>query len=118
MNHHTTDPSRPAQRFSITCPNASTTRWASLKVEHPDLWERACRLDEHIRHGGAFNARGGKPFAGQMFLHADRIPLREVDLRSPLQRQIDSGQGTLFDPTDPFDPASLALDCQAGVCFT
>lgn len=94
------------------CPNARNARWAALKEDHPDLWERACALDEHIRHGGAFNARGGAPFAGQMFLHADRIPLREVDLRSEAQRQVDAGQGLLF------DDAALAFDCRGDVCFT
>jgi len=40
------------------------------------------------------------------------IPLREVDLRSDAERQIDAGPGTLF------DEAALAVDCIGGNCFT
>ncbi|MBK7722480.1 MAG: hypothetical protein IPI32_09745 [Austwickia sp.] len=107
-NGHPTPP-RSACWF---CPNSRNVRWASLKDQHPDLWDRACELDEHIRDGGAFNARGGAAFAGQMFLHSARIPLREADLRSNAERQIDAGQGTLF------DEAALAVDCIGGTCFT
>lgn len=102
----------PCRSACWFCPNSRNQRWAALKAEHPDLWERACALDEHIRHGAAFNARGSAPFAGQMFLHADRVALREADLRTAAQREQDAGQGTLF------DEATLALDCQSGVCFT
>ena len=86
--------------------------WERQHFAHPDLWDRACQLDEHIRDGGAFNARGGAAFAGQMFLHSARIPLREADLRSDAERQIDAGQGTFF------DEAALAVDCIGGACFT
>jgi hypothetical protein len=47
-----------------------------------------------------------------MFLHSARIPLREADLRSDAERQIDAGQGTLI------DEAALAVDCIGGACFT
>ncbi|OUZ10217.1 hypothetical protein BHE97_07620 [Aeromicrobium sp. PE09-221] len=112
MNSIADVPAQRRPRFSIACPNSRNARWAALKGQHPDLWERACELDEHIRDGGAFNARSGAPFAGQMFLHSDRIPLREVDLRSDAERQIDAGQGTLF------DEAALTVDCIGGACFT
>lgn len=39
------------------CPNSRNARRSALKDQHADLWERACELDEHIRDGGAFNAR-------------------------------------------------------------
>lgn len=107
-NGHPT-PTRSACWF---CPNARNGRWRALKATHPDLWERACELDEHIRNGGAFTARGGAPFVGQMFLHDSRAPLREADLRTPGQIAESEGQGTLF------DEAVLGLDCEGGVCFT
>lgn len=94
------------------CPNSRNPRWASLKTEHPDLWERACQLDETIRNGGGFNARGNVPFAGKMFLHDSLIPLRNADLRAAWEREIDAGQGDLF------DGAVLANECESGVCFT
>lgn len=107
-NGHPTPP-RSACWF---CPNGRNARWAALKAEHPDLFERACKLDEHIRNGGAFNARGNQPFAGQMFLHEQRVPLREADLRSELEREIADGQVVLF------DELVLGNDCESGVCFT
>lgn len=107
-NGHPTPP-RSACWF---CPNARNPRWAALKAEHPDLFERACQLDEHIRNGGAFNRRGHADLQGQLFLHEDRIPLREADLRSATQKEIDEGQVVLL------DELVLANDCEAGVCFT
>lgn len=94
------------------CPNSRNPRWAALKADHPDLWERACTLDEAIRDGSGFNARGNQEFAGQQFLHDSRIPLRNADLRAAWERAVDDGQGDLF------DGAALGLDCSAGVCFT
>lgn len=94
------------------CPNGGNARWRSLKAEHPDLFERACTLDEHIREGGAFNARGSQPFAGRMFLHDSLMPLREADLRSKAEIEQAGGQEALFDED------ALATDCNAGVCFT
>lgn len=94
------------------CPNSRNPRWAALKADHPDLWERACHLDETIRNGSGFNARGNVPFAGQMFLHDSLIPLREADLRAAWEREVDAGQGDLF------DGAVLGMDCESGVCFT
>lgn len=107
-NGHPTPP-RSACWF---CPNARNPRWAALKVDHPDLWERACQLDEHIRNDGAFNARGNVPFAGQLFLHDSLIPLRNADLRSAYEREVGGGQMPLL------DEAVLANECDAGVCFT
>jgi len=112
MNHHTTDPSRPAQRFSITCPNSRNARWAALKAEHPDLFERACQLDEHIRNGSGFNRRGNQPLKGQLFIHYSRVPLRVADLRSDTAIAAANGQDSLF------DEVTLSLDCAAGACFT
>lgn len=107
-NGHPTPP-RSACWF---CPNSGNERWQSLRDHHPDLFERACTLDETIRHGGGFNNRGGEPWKGQMFLHQSAVPLRLADLRTARQRTLDSGQGELFDAD------ALALDCEAGVCFT
>jgi hypothetical protein len=94
------------------CPNSRNGRWSLLKTDHPDLFERACKLDETIRNGGGFNARGNVPFKGTMFLHDSRIPLRDADLRSAAEREVDAGQAPLF------DEAVLAHDCESGVCFT
>lgn len=102
----------PPRSACFFCPNSSNVRWARLKADHPDLWERACHLDEHNRNGGGFNARGNVAFEGQMFWHSSLDPLREADLRSAHQITVDAGQGTMF------DEAVLTGDCEAGVCFT
>lgn len=94
------------------CPNGGNDRWQALRHEHPDLFERACKIDDTIRGGGGFNARGNQPFAGRMFLHSSLVPLRDADIRTARQVALDAGQGELFDPD------TLALDCSAGVCFT
>lgn len=107
-NGHPTPP-RSACWF---CPNSANPRWAALKKDHPNLWERACNLDDTIRNGGGFNARGNVPFAGQMFLHGSRIPLRDADLRTRHEIEQDAGQGVLF------DDAVLGMECASGVCFT
>lgn len=107
-NGHPT-PSRSACWF---CPNSRNPRWSALKEEHPDLWERACTLDETIRDGGGFNARGNQPFAGKMFLHDSLIPLRDADLRTRHEIEVGKGQADLF------DDAELGAACESGVCFT
>lgn len=94
------------------CPNSGNDRWQSLRADHPDLFERACVLDETIRGGGGFNARGNQPFAGQLFLHGSLADLRDADLRTKAQVIRDTGQGELWDETE------LGHDCEAGVCFT
>lgn len=107
-NGHPTPP-RSACWF---CPNSGNERWQALSREHGDLFERACVLDETIRDGGGFNARGNVKFAGTMFLHGSLTPLRDADLRTARQVTADAGQGELFDVD------VLASDCTAGVCFT
>lgn len=107
-NGHPTPP-RSACWF---CPHSRNPRWLDLRKRHPDLWERACTLDETIRDGGGFNARGNVAFAGRMFLHDSLIPLRSADLRPSWERAADAGQGDLF------DGAAIGSDCEAGVCFT
>lgn len=94
------------------CPNSGNARWQQLRAEHGDLFERACVLDETIRGGGGFNARGNVPFAGEMYLHASLVPLVDADLRTARQVELDAGQAELFDVD------TLAFDCAAGVCFT
>lgn len=108
QNGHPTPP-RSACWF---CPHSRNPRWKALKSEHPDLFERACQLDETIRNGGGFNARGNVAFAGKMFIHDSLIPLRDADLRERWERDVDAGQEDLF------DGAVIGGDCETGVCFT
>lgn len=95
------------------CPNSSNERWRDLQDRHPDLWQRACVLDETNRNGGGFNARGNVPFAGQMFWHSSLVPLCDADLRT--QREIEDDMGVLR----LFDDDEINARCdEGGVCFT
>lgn len=109
-NGHPTPP-RSACWF---CPNSGNERWRSLRATHPDLWERACALDDGIRHVSDFRNRDNTALAvgSKLYLHASLTPLRVADLRSDHERTVDAGQGALFDPD------ALSMDCNSGVCFT
>ena len=87
----------PPRSACFFCPASTNQRWANLKANHPEKWERACFIDEHIRRVGAFNRRGGKPLRGELFLHRSWTPLRTADLRTRAAVVADSGQGALFD---------------------
>lgn len=94
------------------CPNSGQERWQYLKTNHPDLWGRAVTLDETLRGGGGFNARGNQPFAGQMFLHGSLAPLAAADLRTRAQVLADAGVFPLWSEDE------IGMECNAGTCFT
>ena len=100
-------PSRSACWF---CPNSRNARWRLLREEHPDLFERACLIDESIRSVGDFRDRSKQNFppGTRFYLHEQRVALRDanLDVDGP-----DEAQGTLFD-------LAADGDCEAGVCFT
>jgi len=80
---------RPPRSACIGCPYHSDHEWRQIKAD-PVQWADACQFDDAIRAPGAVSDR---MFEGGAFLHAKRIPLREVDLTT----EEDRGQGTLFD---------------------
>ena len=70
----------------IGCPFKSNREWRSLT---PGEFDDACEVDESLR---ATYVRTGlednKDVRDQVFLHADRVPLREVDLgREYMEKQ-------------------------------
>ena len=105
-NGHPTPP-RSACWF---CPNSRNVRWRALRDEHPDLWDRACIIDESIRDVGDFRDRSKQTFkpGTRFFLHEQRVALRvaNLDVDGP-----DDAQGSLFD-------VAVDGDCEAGACFT
>jgi len=72
----------------VGCPFHNDKEWSEIKKQNPAEFEDACRVDEKLRD---LESNGGK-FHGKRFLHAARIPLREVNLNAP--REL--GQGELF----------------------
>lgn len=90
------------------CPNSTSARWRELQAMHPELFERACVIDETIRTGAGFNRRGNVEFEGELYLHDSLTPLRTADLRDPEDiLEQDHGVMRLF-----------AFDCNGDSCGT
>ena len=75
----------PPRSACIGCPYHSDFEWRSLP---PEEFEDACQLDDAIRNIGGMR--------GQVFLHASRQPLRNVDFST----DVEQGQGLLFPPNE------------------
>lgn len=73
------------------CPQKRNAEWRMIRAV-PDLWEKACGIDEEMREQDRF--RGGEG----VWLHHSRVPLREADL--------DSEEST-----------ELVRQCSLGMCF-
>jgi hypothetical protein len=63
----------------IGCPFHNNHEWREIRDAAPEEFEQACEVDEALRE-----AQGR--FHGKRFLHADRIPWRNVDLRTAEDR--------------------------------
>lgn len=74
------------------CPHKKNPEWADIRDNQPELWERACAMDEELREQDLF--RGG---AG-VWLHHSRVPLREADLTAE-------------------ESAETVRQCSLGTCF-
>lgn len=95
------------------CPNSGNERWQSLRIGHPDLFERACVIDDTIRSVKDFKDHDAvEGLDGVPFLHSSLVPLRDADIRTETQVRADRGEVSLFDDD------VLAGDCDAGTCFT
>jgi hypothetical protein len=62
----------PPKSACIGCPFHNAALWRSMRVEAPEEFEDACKIDEALRQG---NARGMR---GLEFMHPSRIPLSEA----------------------------------------
>jgi hypothetical protein len=72
----------PKKSSCIGCPYHSDDEWRAIKAE-PEAWEDALKVDAIIRNPV-------REMRGHQFMHADRIPLGEVDLLTPRERgQVD-----------------------------
>ena len=74
-----------AKSACIGCPFHNDHEWRRIKEVFPEEFEEACQIDETLR-----NTKGR--FHGARFLHAQRIPLRDVDFSTAEEL----GQGELF----------------------
>ena len=81
---------RPARKSRCKmCPNQSNAEWRELRDSSPEEFEDACKIDEEIREEDDLHA---------MFLHQDRVPLRDADL-------------------DRLDRKEPDRQCTLGACF-
>lgn len=77
---------RPPKSSCIGCPFHNNAMWRDLRDNSPDEWADAVAIDAALRQG---NSRG---IRGTEYMHAARVPLDQVDLRTAEDR----GQGNLF----------------------
>lgn len=85
-SHGYPEPPKSACTF---CPYHGNDQWRRLRDEQPEAFAEALAIDEIIRPGMPGPKR---PKGEQWFVHADRVPLSEVDLSTPAER----GQLDLF----------------------
>lgn len=76
----------PPKSSCIGCPFHSNTQWRDQKDNAPEEWADSVLVDEAIR------SQSHRGIRGEQFMHADRVPLAEVDLRSHKEM----GQDDLF----------------------
>jgi hypothetical protein len=62
----------------VGCPFHSDDMWRDLRDNSPIEWDDAVKVDQAIRNQPKFR--------GQQFMHAQRVPLDEVDLRTKDKR--------------------------------
>ena len=75
----------PPRSACLGCPYHHNNEWRHIKSESIDEWNDTVSVDKAIRKKGGLD--------GDLFLHADRISLDEVDLTTPE----DHGQLSIFD---------------------
>lgn len=83
----------PVKSSCVFCPYHNRATWREIKMAGNGDWQRAVDVDEAIRH---------KRPGYVAYVHRDRVPLEEVDVRN----QEDHGQLSLFDDAE----------CE-GMCF-
>jgi len=86
----------------IGCPFHSDAEWRRIRDNDPAAWADAVDFDARIRHGHGLHKTAP---AGRVYLHRQRVPLDEADLRTVEQK----GQGSMF-------PEFADDDCDTGYC--
>lgn len=76
----------PPKSACIGCPFHSDAMWRDMRDNRPDEWADAVAVDRALREGD------GRGVLAVEFMHPQRVPLEQVDLRTPE----DAGQRDLF----------------------
>lgn len=80
----------PPKSACIGCPFPSNAMWREIRDNDPAAWSDAVEVDRAIRK--PVDRPGVPEMRGEQFMHAQRVPLDQVDLTT-LE---DHGQGNLF----------------------
>jgi len=80
------DYSEPPKSACTFCPFRQNAEWRWLRDNDPDGFKQAVDVDNLLR------SHGLSRFDSQLFIHRDRVPLAEADIRSDEER----GQANLF----------------------
>lgn len=80
----------PPKSACIGCPFHSNAMWREIRDKDPEAWKDAVEIDRTIRK--PIDRPGIEAMRGEQFMHAQRVPLDQVDLTT-LE---DHGQGNLF----------------------
>lgn len=80
----------PPKSACIGCPFHSNAMWRDIRDNDPEAWRDAVEVDRAIRK--PIDRPGIEAMRGEQFMHAQRVPLDQVDLTT-LE---DHGQGNLF----------------------
>ncbi|GIJ12715.1 hypothetical protein ACFFMR_31005 [Micromonospora andamanensis] len=88
----------------VGCPFHDDGFWLALREHSPQEWADAVAFDRSIRNGSARANADGHPLRGQFFLHRQRVPLDEVQLRPRPQLADTPGCGPWTCPHD--EPAT------------
>ena len=75
---------KPPRSACIGCPFRDNKSWREIKDGSAEEWEEVCQFDEAIRQN--------KKMEGLVYLHKDRVPLREADIDTLEEK----GQQSLF----------------------
>ena len=78
---------RPPKSACTFCPYHNDAMWRDMKANDPESFADACRIDEAIRPGIAKQRN-----KEQWYLHRQRIPLADVDMRTKQE----AGQADMF----------------------
>lgn len=76
----------------VICPFHSNRMWREIKEQAPEEFADAVEFDRQLRSG---EMRHG--FEDRAFLHTDRVPLDQADLRSPAEKAAARGEVGLWE---------------------
>jgi hypothetical protein len=74
----------PPRSSCIYCPYHSNREWRRLRDEEPEAWQEAISYEKRLQAAAAHSPR----LDGVPYLHPQRVPLEQVDLRDPDDRQL------------------------------